>query len=638
MAGGCIDVALRDAIMSNAMELIRQIIRTHNLHIIYPGRNQASFNDLVQVAWTQIESVLYKYVHGKAKVFNMWCVAPDTLLTSDHGIKTIEDIVSHLGDEPIRVMSPDGLHEVVAGLRRQNVCTIKIAAEMGYEIECSPEHLLLVLGPLGSRWIKAADIRVDDLVCLQAGKNHYANRDDISINLCESGDWRPPPIITPELSYILGLLISEGSFTDSQLIIYNTDQTIIDRLVRNNLGLRFVHYPAGQRVDCCNKRFIELVKKLGFQRAHCHAKTIPNSILNCSFPVIKAFTKGMFDGDGHASRFNGCVGYTSTSKQLINQLRLLLLGMGIRTKLSTDKRQISHFLRRNKAYCSPKRVCYQLICPTEDSRIFYEIVGFGVPAKQEKQRCLRRTRRMLYSVASKFMTLYRRYGPGSLGYGDIRSVIKRPDIDLCSQEVAVRRLLSWNKWRDDPDFVFIRDRIIESYMGVTWLPVRSIRHSTNDVYEIDVNSDNHAYLANGLVSHNSQIAKTVILAHIKKETRDKKNAGPYSGHLDNRHRNRKSVTFARFVGEARETFKYNEEYERVIKAMEDLSFHDDKPYDGFIGKLAKRSGMSKAKVSAFIRLLRLRAHCFTDSGFDERSRQMYIRRQKISHDNEDDDD
>lgn len=58
---GCTDIKLRDGIMENASELIRQIINTHNLYKIYPGQEESAFGDLFQTAWVQIEKTLYKY-------------------------------------------------------------------------------------------------------------------------------------------------------------------------------------------------------------------------------------------------------------------------------------------------------------------------------------------------------------------------------------------------------------------------------------------------------------------------------------------------------------------------------------------------------------------------------------------------
>jgi len=71
---GCTDVVLRNGIMKHVDELIINVIRTHNLHNIYSGKDDSSFNDLHQIAWVAIESSLYKFNNGPhhPKVFNLW--------------------------------------------------------------------------------------------------------------------------------------------------------------------------------------------------------------------------------------------------------------------------------------------------------------------------------------------------------------------------------------------------------------------------------------------------------------------------------------------------------------------------------------------------------------------------------------
>jgi hypothetical protein len=80
--GGCVDVVLRDEIMAHAMELLRQVIRVHNFHNIYPGHDPASFGDLFNTAWMQIEKCLYKfnYKPGHSKVFNLWSQISKTVI------------------------------------------------------------------------------------------------------------------------------------------------------------------------------------------------------------------------------------------------------------------------------------------------------------------------------------------------------------------------------------------------------------------------------------------------------------------------------------------------------------------------------------------------------------------------------
>jgi len=115
----------------------------------------------------------------------------------------------------------------------------------------------------------------------------------------------------------------------------------------------------------------------------------------------------------------------------------------------------------------------------------------------------------------------------------------------------------------------------------------------------------------------SQIARTVILAHIKKENRDRKNGPMLKEHVGNRVTGRQDV-FSRFVSEARDIFKHNREHVRVLDAMEELYREDDKPHEGFIGKLVERSGLPRHVVNSVLGMIRLRSHEFTDSPLNEK--------------------
>jgi len=114
----------------------------------------------------------------------------------------------------------------------------------------------------------------------------------------------------------------------------------------------------------------------------------------------------------------------------------------------------------------------------------------------------------------------------------------------------------------------------------------------------------------------SQIARTAILAAIKKDNRDKKNSEGYRYYLDERSI-KKSAKFERFMEEAKEVCKYVEDFMKIICALEELYFHDPKPHEGLIGKLTKSSEMSRAKIIKFIKILRLMSFEFTDSPIGE---------------------
>jgi hypothetical protein len=135
----------------------------------------------------------------------------------------------------------------------------------------------------------------------------------------------------------------------------------------------------------------------------------------------------------------------------------------------------------------------------------------------------------------------------------------------------------------------------------------------------------------------SQVSKTVMLAYIKKESRDKRNYGAYKEHLDYKH---KPVDFKmeRFLNQARDICQFNDTHQSIINALEDLIKNDNKPHDGLIDKLVKKSGMSRSKVSTFLRTIRLRSHDFSDAPMNHQEFQPENKHRVINanYDNDDD--
>lgn len=125
----------------------------------------------------------------------------------------------------------------------------------------------------------------------------------------------------------------------------------------------------------------------------------------------------------------------------------------------------------------------------------------------------------------------------------------------------------------------------------------------------------------------SQIARTVILAHIKKENRDKKNSSAFTNHLENK--SHKNFQLERFLLEAREVCKYNKNHMVLIEVIESLHEEDDKPQDGFIAKLVDRSKLPRKTVVEFLTVIRLRSHDFTDAPVNEG---VHIRRRSPDDD------
>lgn len=110
----------------------------------------------------------------------------------------------------------------------------------------------------------------------------------------------------------------------------------------------------------------------------------------------------------------------------------------------------------------------------------------------------------------------------------------------------------------------------------------------------------------------SQVSRTVILAYIKKEGRDKKNSGGYREYSINKTRTELSP-MDRFITEASEVCRYNQDYVKLLAELKILNEKDDKPWDGLISKLVRATGYSRPQVAAFLKYIRLHSHSFSDS-------------------------
>lgn len=133
----------------------------------------------------------------------------------------------------------------------------------------------------------------------------------------------------------------------------------------------------------------------------------------------------------------------------------------------------------------------------------------------------------------------------------------------------------------------------------------------------------------------SQVARTVILAYIKKEGRDRRNSTTYKSHLSSKHRPISDMML-RFLNEARELCKYNDDHQKIIDSIENLMKSDDRPHDGIIGKLVQETGLSRSAITSFMRVIKLRSFEFTDSPISRNSESVDQTKGKKQKEFEDD--
>jgi hypothetical protein len=173
-----------------------------------------------------------------------------------------------------------------------------------------------------------------------------------------------PTEVTPELARFMGYLVSNGNYTSSGHLEIASSDLETDADIRRCILSVFGEEPicaAYQHTDKCRKlrlggiAITEWLSHIGMteKTAYTKNKCVPDFILQSPKEIVCEFLAGLFEGDGGIyvekvdHRRKVLLYYTSASKTLTDQVRLLLLNMGIVTNLS---KFVSNGFRKANTY------------------------------------------------------------------------------------------------------------------------------------------------------------------------------------------------------------------------------------------------------------------------------------------------
>lgn len=169
-----------------------------------------------------------------------------------------------------------------------------------------------------------------------------------------SPDFSKPKILDERLAELVGYYVGDGSLSDSRpkrlrLCYDPQDQDIYDHFAKyaDTLGLEHHHEDANgaEEFRICNAKFVEWFKLNGLNSKTCaQDAVVPKVILRAHQSIRAAFLRGLFEADGWASIYKNsyrpkagqtCVGFSSSSEKLVDQVHYMLLDLGILARKSS---------------------------------------------------------------------------------------------------------------------------------------------------------------------------------------------------------------------------------------------------------------------------------------------------------------
>lgn len=411
----------------------------------------------------------------------------DLKVLGAHGEPVRADRIFHSGTHPVR----------------------KLRTTVGHELTGTDNHPVLTLAPRGPQgepelvWKRMDELAAGDRICVMRKT---------------SDEWGTLTQYEADLALLFGAFVSEGWVTDRNVGFANTDHDFFtqvlgafNRVVGEHLSrTREELLPSGKvlhrlstRVGAFQGTPLDSLSGLlsGTQR-------IPDWVWE-STPSAKAmFLAALFEGDGSArlaDRKSIHITYSTESAQLAADVQSLLLELGVvaARNLSTARGRQEH------------RVA---ISNRRDARLFLRNVGFLTTKQQRLEEALDQvpvhSTAMSHDHVPYLAEWIRTYPPRGN-----REWLSHHNID---------RIERWE--RDDE----VRSRVPKSMLAKAeqltdgtyfYAEVESVEDAGSaDVYSLRVDTSEHAFVSDGIVSHNTecrlQPAAEAMLESIHEDTVD----------------------------------------------------------------------------------------------------------------------
>ena len=393
-------------------------------------------------------------VDGDAAAAMRYCLIGDTRVATPSGTRRISDLAIGMEADSERDVELTVLDRLARPVTASKLFhsgeheTLELATREGYSITGSVNHPLLclvdVVGVPMLLWKLLEEIEPGDRVIL--------NRTPRPTGGELSADERAEAVL-------LGAWVSEGWVGAERAGFNNNDRELTGSVLGPLIGL---------------------------QSANKH---VPERVWRASMPYKRAFLQALFTGDGSSSllpRNTIQVSYSTISLELAREVQQLLLEFGVVSRLSGPK-------GRDEVKV--------VITNRSDARLFSERVGF-LGAKQAKLRsALRQIPATSRALSSDHVPFVADFIRAETAGTPERRWLRRHDVDRVERwerdGVALRERIA------NPEVCSVVDPLVTG--DYYYAEVASVESAgVQPVYSLRVDSEDHAFLTDGFVSHNTE--------------------------------------------------------------------------------------------------------------------------------------
>jgi intein/homing endonuclease len=427
------------------------------------------------------------------------CVVGETLVKTNNGLVPIKDMNPGL-TEPDTAAPVSGVKVEIDGALLPvrhfyyggEKPTVKLRTRHGYELEGSLIHPVMVRREGRDEWVQLKDLQEGDLLAVERKPLLTGQREEPALPAPGPGapnerQYSCPTRMSPELARFLGYLVAESWFRRHDFYELQSD---------------------AEGHVLCSTQIIRFLEGLGVTKGLAQDKRVPWAVLHATPASIKEFLRGYVDAESSVDHQG--IEVSSASETLLRQVQIMLLGFGV-----VSSRQTKMIEGRDHTY-------WRLTILGEDARRFMQEIGLVTQRKVDAIAPLREKsanpnhdvvptaqgpvedlRQEIYAKAGRhgykgegitkrwgvafYNTLQHiRTGRRNPTYQYLERMLRiAAEVEISSQNPAYRNL----------------NEIVER----RWFydAVEQLEDGWAEVFDLEVDDPRHAFVANGIISHNT---------------------------------------------------------------------------------------------------------------------------------------
>lgn len=445
------------------------------------------------------------------------CISKDSVVATATGPRLADQLM--VGDPLCEI---DNMYKVSLGKTVHKFAqevgeSIAIRTSGGFSIVCSPQHRFYTLNSEAElEEIEAKDIKEKRWLAVARRIPHS----HIEIPLPqppETGDrqatkYRFPTKMTVDLAKILGYLASEGSMNWKQksctIVFTNKNEDLRKEYIRcfQQVFGGSPHSPPSHPDDLMvssiliGEWLLTLMPSLKSEGGKRGCKLLPPQVITAGSDETKALLQAYFDGDGWAKRDSPQIELYSSYRPLLDQLRFLLLKLGIYSR--THRRVLT--ISGEYAFKFAKEV-------GSDRSDNVEKFGKWKLTPQNLKKDVIPIKRITFHKLASLLALNSDnpvWMKWLRNYLNGRACPSRNTLlEITSRLRKFMALMTESGFQHAEKADVIIDRLQRLAEGdLAWERVLSVKCHEKPVEMIDFQvNPNHNYIVNGFVTHNSQL-------------------------------------------------------------------------------------------------------------------------------------